>query len=87
MNETEIRDRLASIRSELANERTFLAWVRTAIAVVAGGAAMKALVEATWLRVAGVVIIAAGLSALIFGVLRFRQTRRKIDEIKRLDRP
>ncbi|HUP64093.1 MAG TPA: DUF202 domain-containing protein [Thermoanaerobaculia bacterium] len=87
MNETEIRDRLAAIRSELANERTFLAWVRTAIAVVAGGAAMKVLVETAWLRAAGVGLMAAGLSALIFGVVRFRQTRRKIDEAKRLDRP
>jgi putative membrane protein len=63
-------------RFTLANERTFLAWIRTALGLLAGGVAVRQLVEPfelsggrtalALLAIAGSVVLAAG------GYLRWR---------------
>jgi len=66
-------------RTRLSNERTYLAWWRTGIAGVASGFAVGRVVPEvvegrSWPYVAiGAALTAAGLLALVYGVVRYRE--------------
>jgi putative membrane protein len=65
-------------RTRLANERTYLAWWRTGIAALAAGFAIGRLLPevvdgSAWPYVAlGVALLAAGVIAIAYGLVRFR---------------
>jgi putative membrane protein len=72
-------------RTRLANERTFLAWWRTGLAATAAGFALgRLLPEAvpgapTWpYALLGVLLAGAGITATIYGTLRYRAVARAI---------
>lgn len=82
-------------RDHLANERTFLAWVRTAVAIVVFGFAIGrfsiALRQLTALqghptRKGGISVwmgatsIVLGVVLVLAGLIRYRQTRRRLDQ-------
>lgn len=82
-------------RDHLANERTFLAWVRTAVAIVVFGFAIGrfsiALRQLTALEGRGVpkggISVWMGASSIVLGVvlviaglIRYRQTRARLDQ-------
>ncbi len=82
-------------RDHLANERTFLAWVRTAVAIVVFGFAIGrfsiALRQLTALqghpvRTGGISVwmgatsIVMGVALALAGLVRYRQTRARLDE-------
>jgi putative membrane protein len=82
-------------RNHLANERTFLAWVRTGIGVVVFGFAIGRFgialheffkfegheTKSTGLSVwFGMASIALGVLLIVAGLLRYRETRRHIEE-------
>jgi putative membrane protein len=82
-------------RDHLANERTFLAWVRTGAAIVVFGfaigrfaVAMRQLTALSGhaVRTAGVSVwmgatsIMAGVALVVAGLVRYRKTRRQLDE-------
>ena len=81
-------------RDHLANERTFLAWVRTAVAIVVFGFAIGrfsiALRQLTALQGHGVpkggisvwmgaISIVLGVVLVVAGLVRYRQTRARLD--------
>jgi putative membrane protein len=65
-------------RTRLANERTYLAWWRTGIAALAAGFAIGRILPevvegSSWPYVAlGVALLAAGVIAIAYGLVRFR---------------
>lgn len=82
-------------RDHLANERTFLAWVRTAVAIVVFGFAIGrfsiALRQLTALEGHGVrksgISVLMGATSIVLGVVlavaglvRYRQTRARLDQ-------
>ena len=71
-------DELGTIRTLLANERTFLAYVRTALAFLAAGAGMIHFLDSHTLQIAGWLIVAAGIAIVVFGIVRFVATKRRI---------
>ena len=75
-----VHDRLAMDLTLLSNERTFLAYVRTALAFAAAGAAILSRVFGTGasLTIVGWLLIALGVLIMIFGIVRFIQTRRAL---------
>jgi inner membrane protein YidH len=66
-------------RTRLANERTYLAWWRTGIAALAAGFAIGRIVPEVvagtdWPYIAlGAALVAAGLVAIAYGVVRYRE--------------
>jgi inner membrane protein YidH len=66
-------------RTRLANERTYLAWWRTGIAALAAGFAIGRIVPevvggTSWPYIAlGTALAAAGLVAIGYGVVRYRE--------------
>ncbi|HEY8526490.1 MAG TPA: DUF202 domain-containing protein [Acidimicrobiales bacterium] len=59
-------------RFTLANERTFLAWMRTSIALLAGGIALRELVEPFSLRWARTALAVAALAlSLVLAVTSY----------------
>ena len=82
-----------AIRDHLANERTLLAWIRSSIAIVALGFVVarfglllrelgrSAPHQAVGLSTAfGVALVACGAVLVLLATLRYRDTRRAIDE-------
>ena len=73
-------DREPDYRFTLANERTFLAWMRTALGLLAGGVAVRQLIEP--FDVSGgrtaLALLAIGASAVLAvgGFLRWRSVQR-----------
>jgi len=82
-------------RDHLANERTFLAWVRTAVAIVVFGFAIGrfsiALRQLTALQGHGIpkggisvwmgaTSIVLGVVLVVAGLVRYRQTRARLDQ-------
>ncbi|MBK9126591.1 MAG: DUF202 domain-containing protein [Phycisphaerales bacterium] len=83
--ELTLRDYLAIDRTTLANERTLLAYARTALAlVVVGGTGIK-FFTSSWIQIAGVVIIAAGVLVTLRGWQRYTHTKRLLAPV--LERP
>lgn len=78
-----IADRLAVTRTALANERTLLAYARTGLALMAGGVGLAQLIHDPDLVLLGWSLVPAGALVFIAGVVRFRQTRRALDALKR----
>lgn len=81
-------------RDHLANERTFLAWVRTGIAVVVFGFAIGrfsiairqfGLLQGKEVRTSGISVwlgmlaIISGVVLTVAGLMRYRQTRERLD--------
>jgi len=82
-------------RDHLANERTFLAWVRTAVAIVVFGFAIGRFSIAlrqlstmeghparrggisVWMGASSIVL---GVALVVAGLVRYRQTRARLDE-------
>lgn len=92
VNQTEANSNRA--RDHLANERTFLAWVRTAVAIVVFGFAIGrfsiALRQLTALQGHGLpkggisvwmgaISIVLGVVLAVAGLIRYRQTRDRLD--------
>lgn len=82
-------------REHLANERTLLAWVRTAIALmglgfvvarfglflreIAATAGITAGPESAFSAPIGILLVAAGIVAMLISTIRFFQARRQIE--------
>ncbi|MGA8428721.1 MAG: DUF202 domain-containing protein [Candidatus Sulfotelmatobacter sp.] len=84
-------------RDHLANERTFLAWVRTGVAIVVFGFAIGRFaialrqlsqLQGRYVRTAGFSVwlgmssILAGIVLVMAGLIRYRRTRKQLDEGK-----
>jgi putative membrane protein len=67
-------------RFTLANERTFLAWMRTALGLLAGGVAVRQLIDPFQIRGGrtALALLAIGASAVLSvgGYLRWRRVQR-----------
>ena len=74
-------------RFTLANERTFLAWIRTSLALLAGGIALRAVVEPFGVRgvrtTLAVTAVALSFALAIASYVRWTQ----IDRAMRRDEP
>src|SRR5262245_35636233 len=89
-SEMEVSDRLAVERTSLAFERTLLAWIRTAIALIAFGFSIYkyfqlqrvAVTEPPAHRIGSrefaVLMISAGLSALLLGMIEYMSSMRRM---------
>lgn len=73
-----LRDHLAADRTVLANERTLLAYVRTALTLVVAGCTFVKFFDSPVFTVTGWIFIPAGLAVLVWGVVRYGQTRRRM---------
>jgi putative membrane protein len=75
----EPRDTEPDYRFTLANERTFLAWMRTSLALLAGGVAVRQLIEPFHLEggrtALALVAIAASMLVAIAGYVRWHQVQ------------
>ena len=72
-------DREPDYRFTLANERTFLAWIRTALGLLAGGVAVRQLVDPLGIRhgraALALLAIAASVMLTVGGYLRWRSVQ------------
>ncbi len=75
-----VAEREPDYRFTLANERTFLAWIRTSLGFLAGGVAVRQLVDPFEIRGGrtALAILAIGASAVLSGggYLRWRNVQR-----------
>lgn len=81
--ESFVRDQLAATRTVLANERTFLAYIRTALSLIAAGAFFVKFVQSSGMALLGWTLMPIGIIVLLFGVYRFRTTKRSIQQVNR----
>ncbi|GAA3641843.1 hypothetical protein GCM10022200_27010 [Microbacterium awajiense] len=77
-------------RFSLANERTFLAWIRTALALLAVGVAIEALAlgaDPVLRFIAGLIFIALGAAAAVYGWVSWLRTERALRQNRALSGP
>ncbi|GAA4218406.1 YidH family protein [Actinocatenispora rupis] len=70
-------DQSAAWRDHLANERTYLSWLRSALGVLVLGLAAAKFGGRGGLE-AGVILTVVAVAGLVFGAVRYRQSRRAI---------
>ncbi|MBI5002781.1 DUF202 domain-containing protein [Candidatus Woesearchaeota archaeon] len=70
---------LAHVRTHLANERTFLSYIRTALAFIAAGLAIIRFLPTHFID--ALLLIALGLSFLLFGLWRYGKYKQHINHI------
>lgn len=80
-DQTVLRDRLAIGRTILANERTFLAYVRTSLAFLITGVGFVKFIDVSAVQLAGWIFIAVSVILALFGLHRYRTTRREYREL------
>ena len=78
-----LRDVLAIDRTILANERTLLSYFRTMLALAATGGSLVHFVEASWARLGGAALIAAGGLLFAVGVWRYRRVNADLRSVRR----
>lgn len=83
LESTTPREQLAAYRTDLANERTGLAYVRTALTFFVVGITFLKFFSDPVLIVSGIIFIPASIALLIFGLDRYRRTRKTINRIRR----
>ncbi len=84
-------DRELDYRFTLANERTFLAWIRTSLALLAGGIALRAVVEPFGVRgvrtTLAVTAVALSLALAVASYVRWTQIERAMRRGEPLPHP
>jgi len=73
------RDLLALQRTRLAVERTLLSFVRTGIAISAGAVAVPLLFPGIPARVGGWVLAGVAVAVLLWGLVRYRTAKRRLE--------
>ena len=73
------RDLLAIQRTRLAVERTYMSFIRTAIAILAGAVGLPFLFDGGTIKVAGWILGAIALSVVVWGTVRFRVAKGRLD--------
>lgn len=79
-----LRDFLAIDRTTLANERTVLSFIRTALTFLVVGASAVKFLDSVVLVVLGWVFIVTGIGLGAWGVFRFFEAQRRIEEAIRM---
>jgi len=73
------RNELALIRTDLANERTLLAYTRTSLMMAGtGGTLIKFFGNSTDLLYTGFALLGVGAIVFVIGLIRFRNTAKRI---------
>ncbi len=84
-------DHQIDYRFTLANERTFLAWIRTSLALLAGGIALRAVVEPFSVRgvrtTLAVTAVALSLALAVTSYVRWTQIERAMRRGEPLPHP
>lgn len=73
---------LAQDRTHLANERTLLAYLRTALTFFALGAFLIKFVPTKFYTVLGMISIIFGLAFIVYGIKRFSDFKKRIDNMQ-----
>ncbi len=72
---------LSKDRTRLANERTLLAYLRTSLAFLILGSVMIRLNGTKGLFLGGVIAVVSGIGLFVYGVIRFRKYKKKIENL------
>jgi putative membrane protein len=81
-----LRDKLAIDRTLLANERTLLAYMRTSLALLITGAGLIKFIDAFAIQVFGWGFIFISIVIFVFGLFRYKTTKKKYKELTDQDR-
>lgn len=77
-----LRDHLAADRTILANERTFLSYIRTSLTIIVVGLSLIKFFMSLFSQILGMSLILGGIGVGAIGLLRYREIRTMIDNIK-----
>lgn len=80
-----IRDYLAIQRTNLSNERTFLAYIRTFVGLLAVGVTFIKLLDAKFLIIVGVILVAFAIVSLVVGVINYFKRKKQIPRLSELE--
>ncbi len=73
-------DMLDAVRTRLANERTVLSYTRTSLALIVAGVTFIRFFDNRIIEIVGWAFLPFGLINLIYGIYRFRSTRKHVNE-------